>query len=110
STSHSGLPSLRSGCACPFPRARWRRAEPLRQRMTRNGSPACQEIPRLAGAPQTVAPRAGTADHVAGTGTTRTANIGAWAGQTIRLRAEALDANPGSLMKPSVANVTIIRQ
>jgi hypothetical protein len=34
----------------------------------------------------------------------------AWAGQTIQLRVEALDANPGSLIEAGVDNVTIIRQ
>jgi aminopeptidase S len=48
--------------------------------------------------------------NVAGAWTTRTANISAWAGQTIPLRVEALDANPGSLIEAGVDNVTIIRQ
>lgn len=77
-----------------------------RSRVTRS-KPA---TPRLAGAPQTVAARGGTASNVAGTWTTRTANISAWAGQTIQLRVEALDANPGSLIEAGVDNVTIIRQ
>jgi aminopeptidase S len=61
------------------------------------------------GVAQTVAARGGTASNVAGAWTTRTANISAWAGQTIQLRVEALDANPGSLIEAGVHNVTIIR-
>jgi hypothetical protein len=44
------------------------------------------------------------------TWTTRTADISAWAGQTIQWRVEALDANPGSLIEAGVDSVTIIRQ
>jgi hypothetical protein len=60
--------------------------------------------------PPIVLPAGGTASNVAGAWTTRTANISAWAGQTIQLRVEALDANPGSLIEAGVDNVTIIRQ
>lgn len=65
---------------------------------------------RLAGAPQTVAARGGTASNVAVTWATRTANISTWASQTIQLGAEALDANLGSLIDSGSDNVTIIRQ
>jgi hypothetical protein len=66
---------------------------------------------RSARRPGAAPPRSGgTASNVAGVWTTRTANISAWAGQTIQLRVEALDANPGSLIEAGVGNVTIIRQ
>jgi aminopeptidase S len=62
------------------------------------------------GVAQTVEARGGTATNAAGSWTTRTADISAWAGQTIQLRVEALDANPGSLIEAGVDNVTIVRQ
>ncbi len=62
------------------------------------------------GVAQTVAARGGTATNAAGSWTTRTADISAWAGQMIQLRVEALDANPGSLIEAGFDNVTIVRQ
>jgi glucose/arabinose dehydrogenase len=62
------------------------------------------------GVAQTVAARGGTASNAAGTWTTRTADLSAWAGQTVRLRVEALDASTGSLIEAGVDNVTITRQ
>jgi glucose/arabinose dehydrogenase len=62
------------------------------------------------GTPQTVWARGGTASNVAGAWTTRTANLSAYAGQTIRLRFEAADMGSGSLIEAGVDNVVITRQ
>ena len=37
-------------------------------------------------------------------------DISSWAGQTVQLRVEALDADPGSLIEAGVDNVTIVPQ
>ena len=59
------------------------------------------------GVPQTVYARPGSASSVAGAWATRTVNLDAWAGQTIQLRIDALDAAPGSLIEAGVDNVAI---
>jgi len=59
------------------------------------------------GVVQTVYARAGAASNVAGAWATRTANLDAWAGQTIQLRFDAFDAEPGSLIEAGVDNVAI---
>ena len=62
------------------------------------------------GTPVTVWARGGTASNVAGVWTTRTANLSAYAGQTIRLRFEAADMGSASLIEAGVDNVVITRQ
>jgi glucose/arabinose dehydrogenase len=62
------------------------------------------------GAPQTVFARTGAARNVAATWSTRTVNLSAWAGQTIQLRIDAIDAGSGSLVEAGVDNVIITRQ
>jgi glucose/arabinose dehydrogenase len=62
------------------------------------------------GTPQTVWARGGTANNVAGVWTTRTANLSAYAGQTIRLRFEAADMASASLIEAGFDNVVITRQ
>jgi glucose/arabinose dehydrogenase len=62
------------------------------------------------GTPQTVWARGGSASNVAGVWTTRTANLSAYAGQTIRLRFEAADMGSASLIEAGVDNVVITRQ
>jgi hypothetical protein len=59
------------------------------------------------GAVQTVWARGGTSRNVAGAWATRTANLDAWAGQTIQLRIDAIDSAPGSLVEAGVDNVAI---
>ncbi len=59
------------------------------------------------GLAQTVWARGGTARNVAGAWATRTANLDAWAGQTIQLRIDVKDAEPGSLIEAGVDNVAI---
>ena len=59
------------------------------------------------GVGQTVYARAGAARNVAGAWATRTVNLDAWAGQTIQLRIDVLDAEPGSLIEAGVDNVAI---
>jgi glucose/arabinose dehydrogenase len=61
------------------------------------------------GSVQTVWARAGIASNVAGKWATRTANLDAWAGQTIQLRIDAVDAieGGGSLVEAGVDNVAI---
>jgi len=51
--------------------------------------------------------RGGTSRNVAGAWATRTANLDAWAGQTIQLRIDAIDSAPGSLVEAGVDNVAI---
>jgi hypothetical protein len=62
------------------------------------------------GQAQTVWSRGGTARTVAGTWVTRTADLSAYAGQTIQLRVEAVDNNPGSVIEAGFDNVVITRQ
>jgi len=61
------------------------------------------------GVVQTVWARAGTTKQVTGRWETRTANLSAWAGQTIQLRIDAIDSNDGagSLVEAGVDNVAI---
>ena len=60
------------------------------------------------GVVQTVWARGGTASNVAGVWATRTASLDAWAGQTIQLRIDAVDATDvGALIEAGVDNVAI---
>jgi glucose/arabinose dehydrogenase len=61
------------------------------------------------GVAQTVWARGGAARNVAAVWVTRTVNLDAWAGQTIQLRIEAVDAieGGGSLIEAGVDNVAI---
>jgi hypothetical protein len=59
---------------------------------------------------QTVWARGATASNVASVWTTRTANLSAYAGQTIRLRVEAVDNAGGSVIEAGFDNVAITRQ
>jgi hypothetical protein len=61
------------------------------------------------GVVQTVWARAATGSNVAGAWATRTASLDAWAGQTIQLRIDAVDAIDGSdsLVEAGVDNVAI---
>jgi glucose/arabinose dehydrogenase len=61
------------------------------------------------GVPQTVWARGGFAADVAGAWATRTANLDAWAGQTIQLRFDAVDGDGdgGALIEAGVDNVVI---
>jgi hypothetical protein len=62
------------------------------------------------GVAQTVYARGGTASNVAGVWATRTVNLSAWAGQTVRLRFDAVDASPGSVIEAGFDNVVVTRQ
>ena len=62
------------------------------------------------GVPQTVFTRSGTASNVAATWTSGSANLSAFAGQTIRLRVEAMDGGTASLIEAGVDNVRLTRQ
>lgn len=59
------------------------------------------------GVARTVWARAGAPRNVPGQWTTRTANLDAWAGQTVQLRIEAIDAANGSIIEAGVDNVAI---
>jgi len=60
------------------------------------------------GVVQTVWARGGTASNVAGMWATRTVSLDAWAGQTIQLRIDAVDATDvGALVEAGVDNVAI---
>jgi glucose/arabinose dehydrogenase len=61
------------------------------------------------GVVQTVIARGGTANNVRANFATRTANLDAWAGQTIQIRLDAVDADDGgaSLIEAGVDNVAI---
>jgi glucose/arabinose dehydrogenase len=59
------------------------------------------------GVVQTVSARGGAARVVAGAWVTRTAVLDAWAGQTIQLRIDTIDADPGALVEAGVDNVAI---
>jgi glucose/arabinose dehydrogenase len=59
------------------------------------------------GVAQTVWARGGFARDIAGTWATRTANLDAWAGQTIQIRIDAVDADGGALIEAGVDNVAI---
>ena len=62
------------------------------------------------GAVQTVWSRGATANTVGSTWATRTADLSAYAGQTIRLRIEAVDNAPNSIIEAGFDNVVITRQ
>ncbi len=62
------------------------------------------------GTGQTVWARGGRAANVAGVWTTRSVNISAWAGQTVQLRVDAMDAGSGSVIEAGFDNVVITRQ
>jgi aminopeptidase S len=62
------------------------------------------------GQAQTVWSRGATSSNVAGTWSTRTADLSAYAGQTIQLRVEVVDNNPGSVVEAGFDNVVITRQ
>ena len=62
------------------------------------------------GPSQTVWARGGQAANVAGTWTTRSVNLSAWAGQTVQIRVDAADAGSGSLIEAGFDNVVITRQ
>jgi hypothetical protein len=61
------------------------------------------------GGVQTVWARGGTARNVAAIWSTRIVSLDAWAGQTIQLRIDAIDADDGggSLIEAGVDNVAI---
>jgi glucose/arabinose dehydrogenase len=59
---------------------------------------------------QTVYARGGTASNVAGRWSGRTVSLSAWAGQTIRLRFDAVDAGTGSVIEAGFDNVVVRRQ
>ena len=62
------------------------------------------------GVARTVWSRGATANNVAGAWAARTANLSAWAGQTITLRIEVVDGASGSLIEAGLDNVAITRQ
>jgi glucose/arabinose dehydrogenase len=62
------------------------------------------------GQAQTVWSRGASASNVAGTWATRTADLSAYAGQTIRLRVEVTDSSSGSVIEAGFDNVVITRQ
>jgi glucose/arabinose dehydrogenase len=62
------------------------------------------------GTPLTVFARGGAATNRAGVWSNGSANLSAYAGQTIRLRVEAYDANPASLIEAGIDNVVVTRQ
>jgi glucose/arabinose dehydrogenase len=62
------------------------------------------------GVAQTVFARGGTAANRAGAWQTGTANLSAYAGQTIRLRVEANDGASASLIEAGIDNVLVTRQ
>jgi glucose/arabinose dehydrogenase len=68
------------------------------------------QVVGTSGTPQTLFTRSATAANVGFAWTTQTANLSAFAGQTIRLRFEASDAATASLIEAAFDNVTITRQ
>jgi glucose/arabinose dehydrogenase len=62
------------------------------------------------GVAQTVWSRGGSATNTEGSWVTRTADLTAWAGQTIVLRIEAVDNSPESTVEAGFDNVSIVRQ
>ena len=62
------------------------------------------------GVAQTVLARGATSTNVAGRWTTRTASLDAWAGQTVRVRVEAVDNDPNGVVEAGFDNVVIRRQ
>jgi hypothetical protein len=67
-------------------------------------------VVRANGQVQTVWSRGGSATGVAAVWGTRNVNLSAFAGQTIRLRVDAVDASPGSVVEAGFDNVSITRQ
>jgi glucose/arabinose dehydrogenase len=59
------------------------------------------------GVAQTVWARGGTASNVAAVWSSRTADLSAWAGQTVHLRFDVIDGGAGSLIEGGVDNVAI---
>jgi len=62
------------------------------------------------GVAQTVIARGATASNFPGVWRVRTANISAWAGQTIRIRVDAIDRATDSLIEAGIDNVVVTRQ
>ena len=62
------------------------------------------------GVAQTVFTRSASASRVAGAWVSQSVNLGAFAGQTVRIRFEANDTDTGSLIEAGVDNVVIMRQ
>jgi hypothetical protein len=62
------------------------------------------------GVARTVLARGATSSNVAGRWTTRTASLNAWAGQTVRVRVEAVDNAPNGVVEAGFDNVVIRRQ
>jgi glucose/arabinose dehydrogenase len=62
------------------------------------------------GTPQTVFTRTATATNRAGAWVSQSVSLGAFAGQTIRIRFEANDTDTGSLIEAGVDNVVVTRQ
>lgn len=62
------------------------------------------------GTPLTVFARGGASSNRAGVWSNGSANLSAYAGQTIRLRVEAYDGNPASLIEAGFDNVVVTRQ
>ena len=59
---------------------------------------------------QTVSALGATANNVAGVWRTRTADLSAWAGQTIQLRIDAIDGASESLIEAGFDNLVVTRQ
>ena len=62
------------------------------------------------GQAQTVYVRVASSANVPGTWTTRSVNLSAWAGQTVQLRFDTIDAGANSLIEAGFDNVTVRRQ
>jgi glucose/arabinose dehydrogenase len=62
------------------------------------------------GVPQTVSALGATATNVAGRWTARSVNISAFAGQTVRIRVDAIDDKPDSVIEAGFDNVVVTRQ
>jgi glucose/arabinose dehydrogenase len=62
------------------------------------------------GVVQTVSALGATSTNVAGVWRSRTASLNAWAGQTIQLRVDAVDAASASLIEAGIDNVSVTRQ
>lgn len=62
------------------------------------------------GVAQTVYSRGGTAANVAGVWGSRTVSLNAWAGQTIQLRVDTVDAGTASLIEGGIDSIVITRQ
>jgi len=62
------------------------------------------------GVAQTVIARGATPSDFPGAWRTRTANISSWAGQTVRIRVDAIDGAANSLIEAGIDNVVVTRQ